>query len=287
MRTLYVIGNGFDLAHGLPTKYEDFHKWLQKNGYQQFIDMFEQLYNNVLDTKGKWCDIERALGEYDLNEVYEWDMNYQYCNTDLTSYQLCKNVKTVVVSLQNLLIEWAQSIQLANVKKIQNIYKIEKENSVFLSFNYTKTLERVYGIGESSILHIHGDVDNPNNIIIGYKGKHYQSRDDVPFTSMNEKEKAKLIIHNELRRYIKDTTYQIEKNHLFFDSLTDVKYVNVIGHSCADVDKPYFDRITDSIKEDALWSLYYHDINEKNYFEDFIEVLLKDKENMKKRLIQQ
>jgi hypothetical protein len=28
-RTLYVIGNGFDLAHGLPTSYAQFHKFLE------------------------------------------------------------------------------------------------------------------------------------------------------------------------------------------------------------------------------------------------------------------
>ena len=31
MKNLYVIGNGFDIAHGLPSRYIDFKEWLQNN----------------------------------------------------------------------------------------------------------------------------------------------------------------------------------------------------------------------------------------------------------------
>lgn len=34
MKNLFIIGNGFDLAHNLKTSYEDFHKYL-KNKYPQ------------------------------------------------------------------------------------------------------------------------------------------------------------------------------------------------------------------------------------------------------------
>lgn len=29
---LYIIGNGFDLKHGMSTKYSDFKRWLFDNG---------------------------------------------------------------------------------------------------------------------------------------------------------------------------------------------------------------------------------------------------------------
>ena len=28
MRSLFILGNGFDLAHGMPTRYSDFRKYL-------------------------------------------------------------------------------------------------------------------------------------------------------------------------------------------------------------------------------------------------------------------
>ncbi|MBO4594898.1 MAG: hypothetical protein J5697_04280 [Clostridia bacterium] len=34
-----------------------------------------------------------------------------------------------------------------------------EENDLFLTFNYTKTLEKIYSINESSVCHIHGTVN--------------------------------------------------------------------------------------------------------------------------------
>ncbi|WP_375104117.1 AbiH family protein [Paenibacillus sp. RS8] len=31
MNSLFIIGNGFDLAHGMKTSYEDFHEYLKEN----------------------------------------------------------------------------------------------------------------------------------------------------------------------------------------------------------------------------------------------------------------
>lgn len=36
---LVVIGNGFDLYHGLPSKYSDFAKWLIQNDQDLFESM--------------------------------------------------------------------------------------------------------------------------------------------------------------------------------------------------------------------------------------------------------
>lgn len=38
--TLYIIGNGFDLAHGMATRYSDFKRWLIKKGR---IDVIQEL----------------------------------------------------------------------------------------------------------------------------------------------------------------------------------------------------------------------------------------------------
>ena len=39
-RKLYIIGNGFDIHHGLKTGYADFHKWLQQQkGYSSVEEM--------------------------------------------------------------------------------------------------------------------------------------------------------------------------------------------------------------------------------------------------------
>ena len=42
--TLYIIGNGFDMAHGLNTSYWNFREYLDIN-YPEFLYEFERLYN--------------------------------------------------------------------------------------------------------------------------------------------------------------------------------------------------------------------------------------------------
>ena len=47
--------------------------------------------------------------------------------------------------------KWAKSIEISHHKVISL-----NPNSIFLTFNYTDTLEELYAIPENQILHIHG-----------------------------------------------------------------------------------------------------------------------------------
>lgn len=44
MKTLYIIGNGFDIAHKLDTSYWDFRVYLART-YPEFLQEFEHMYN--------------------------------------------------------------------------------------------------------------------------------------------------------------------------------------------------------------------------------------------------
>ena len=43
MKTLYIIGNGFDRAHGLETSYWDFRTYLKDNA-EEFLENLEHIY---------------------------------------------------------------------------------------------------------------------------------------------------------------------------------------------------------------------------------------------------
>lgn len=43
-KSLYIIGNGFDRAHGLKTSYWDFRTYLEENHWE-FLLAFEKLYD--------------------------------------------------------------------------------------------------------------------------------------------------------------------------------------------------------------------------------------------------
>lgn len=44
MKTLYIIGNGFDITHKLDTSYWDFRVYLART-YPEFLQEFEHMYN--------------------------------------------------------------------------------------------------------------------------------------------------------------------------------------------------------------------------------------------------
>lgn len=64
---LFIIGNGFDLAHGLKTKYEDFRKYLEENN-ENFLYRLEYMYGFCRESNKKyvekylWQDFEKNLG---------------------------------------------------------------------------------------------------------------------------------------------------------------------------------------------------------------------------------
>lgn len=59
--TLYIIGNGFDLMHRVPSSYYNFRDGLGKsNGLQYDLD-------TVLTAEDIWADFENALGTLNLD----------------------------------------------------------------------------------------------------------------------------------------------------------------------------------------------------------------------------
>ena len=53
-RTLYVFGNGFDIAHGIKTPYSAFREFLEKE-HEEFLTTFEAMYSiQPLDDTEPW-----------------------------------------------------------------------------------------------------------------------------------------------------------------------------------------------------------------------------------------
>lgn len=150
---LVIIGNGFDLAHGLPTKYTDFHNYLEKTN-PDCIDRLDSLF-----TFGEqWCDFENGLGHLKESAAQVILKSYLGIHT------------TIKDEIQKSFASWVTSIEKNNnaTKK----YELSKEDE-YLSFNYTHTLHRSYGINEKNIKYIHGCIGlgliDSKQIIFGHK----------------------------------------------------------------------------------------------------------------------
>lgn len=68
MKTLYILGNGFDIAHGLKTKYSDFYKYLLENkDTQTFLYNIINAYGTYDDEW--WNTFEENLGDGSWFEI--------------------------------------------------------------------------------------------------------------------------------------------------------------------------------------------------------------------------
>ena len=71
---LWIIGNGFDRVHQLPTGYSDYYKYLLATGEEWMANMLEFFFGNVSGHPGNilWSQLGKALGIYSIDAIYEF-----------------------------------------------------------------------------------------------------------------------------------------------------------------------------------------------------------------------
>jgi hypothetical protein len=63
---LYIIGNGFDLWHGIPSSYAQFKEYVR----QRDRDLFDAV-ERYLPADEDWSDLEAALAEIDVDSIID------------------------------------------------------------------------------------------------------------------------------------------------------------------------------------------------------------------------
>lgn len=198
---ILVIGNGFDLAHGLPTKYTDFLDWTKKmedeycknppskddiSNIFDFIignSWIEYFYQCDMHGSENWIDFECEIGnvimslDMDMGNEGIYSKVYELTNDFLAEKYLVdegemysfKDIRDVLIADLNELIRGFEIYLYDYIRKVE-IKKISPDIKSLdidhiLSFNYTDTYERVYG--KENIIeydYIHGKADSNNTI---------------------------------------------------------------------------------------------------------------------------
>ena len=306
---LYIIGNGFDQAHDLKTSYWDFRCYLERYA-EDFLIEFERLYSqypydpdeyHVSSEKRKeaikrhndalynclWKSFEASIGqpsecEFDticdstIDEMNELESGPIGIKDTLSQY--FEEQFGFVTKLQGYLLKWAELIRLNKAGAKKN--EIKNSRDLFLTFNYTPTLERVYGVPQSNICHIHGGIPPYCNTapVIGHgnkmaiqKWKKLKQEYDNMFDEGGSSKCA--AISNFYQRTLKDTDKYLTMNYSFFQKIRDVEEVVVIGHSLGEVDLPYFKKIIEFAGKDIPWTVVYHSESEKDNMENKVKEL--------------
>jgi hypothetical protein len=173
---LYLIGNGFDLAHKLPTKYSSF---IDSNPekYEKYYGVFKgQDWNHIEKTIGdkilnKKEEIEELINRIDADEIAEEIISsygtneygeieyYGYEHEELGElFDDLNELTELIESFEEDFKQYLKDNISYNFISISSLANCIEQNSIFISFNYTSTLEKVYGINE--VKHIHGNLDD-------------------------------------------------------------------------------------------------------------------------------
>lgn len=268
---LFIIGNGFDLAHGLETSYWNFRQYLKDIDWS-YLQSLEEMYGFYIGSSGDaskeylWRDFETNLSNIDETSIIEQGENielgleWEDIGVEDTLYDYWEGQYRFIERLNDFVMSWIKQVDI-NIQRITDSINTE---DLFITFNYTLLLEKVYGIDKYNILHIHGSIDEDDNFpVIGHgnKDKIVEMQEIYTKSGKNFYEKKSAIysaVANYYARTLKDVDYFISTNKYFFSRLNDIESIHIIGHSLGDVDMPYFREIYNNVSEDTIWHIYYY-----------------------------
>lgn len=275
---LYIIGNGFDLNHGMKTSYSHYKEFLINNyskiarGYESFNYLSLEKPND-----SKWADIEAALS-IDYNALMD-DALYGYPSYENDSDSKWDDIKIDLEEETEFISsftgecfgDWLCGFMTIEAKRKFAL----DERDFYLTFNYTDTLEQVYGIPSEHILHIHGQFSRIKNVY-----NNPMARKEIQFGTphLNSEE-----VYNELEnrygrddffsvsiepgiidicKFIEKSSKSLQGNYEKLNSFLcekELTEVIVMGHSLNSADYAYYSDILLPKLRDKIWIFYMRD----------------------------
>lgn len=269
--TLYILGNGFDVAHGIKSTYANFRAFEISRDNQRFVNLMDIFFSNQTDF---WSDVETALGHYDEDSIIdfcnpeeEFDMDHPTRSEAAYSDSPDNIFQPLLKDLKSEFREWVDSIEIKNAEKILSLSK----DAYYLTFNYTDTLEAIYHIPSNNVFHIHGLRQSKDEYIVGHSNfRNEEFTFDNSDVYFKQATRAKVI--GWMNGLYKDANAIINRNSDYFNGLNDVKQIIVLGHSLNMVDLPYFLRIVEATGTDASWKFSFYGTQDINNINNFIKI---------------
>lgn len=267
MTRLFVIGNGFDIKHGLKTNYKIFKNEVAKNDLKLFeiINKAEKVYNerNPYNTSNEWSNFEELLRYIDFA-----DYNSNYINNPIklrsknNNSNILNNNNKIIDDINKQFNKWVSKVKL----KISGKSKKINNDNYYLSFNYTKVLQKKYNINKKNINQIHLCKSSSRPYIFGMK----KIEEDKSFSS-NFKGSLNEIINDTSNIFEKPVDKIIDEGLVNYKNLKEIYFW---GFSLSDVDKPYIEKIFDNNKntiEKIYLCKHQFDRSDKEHFVEFLK----------------
>lgn len=289
MSSLFIAGNGFDVAHGIPTQYSEFRSFIIQK-YPEALELRDEvvcledfgkidpnefaaeILLNAMDKAAgeNWCNFEDALAYINFDNKFPLP-NHKENETDEEDQMLMQQYLLYMDMLtsgfincskiwQDLFRLWIKEIQSTidrgNYQSKASLLKLFSDPEMqFFSFNYTKTLQKLYGV--KKVIHIHNRVGQ--KLIFG----HDKSGKVGLYQNMNYEDGPNIsssFLDDMVLSFKKDTASPMKKYANFFRSLNcNIDRVYSYGFSYGKVDRVYIKEIISRISENTLWLFTEHE----------------------------
>ena len=258
--TLYIIGNGFDLHHGLNTSYKNFRDNVvlkAPNLWKQLTD----IYGDDVTKNMWWSDFEAKLADINYNHLLNSDNGVAMGGMKVQNF--------LTGQLPPLFGKWIKSINLNIVP--ENELDIDKD-ALFFTFNYSLVLEIIYEVNKDNIWHIHNSIEEVDKIIVGHDSDLNTLISNYNLNRGN-KQYNSWIVDNIIpfaAEGAKDVEKRIADNMENFNKYSNIKHIISMGFSFNEIDMPYIKAIISSNynKNDIDWTIYYNQEGEDDIIID-------------------
>ncbi|HHQ1151277.1 TPA: bacteriophage abortive infection AbiH family protein [Listeria innocua] len=293
MSNLFIIGNGFDISHGIPSSYNDFREYLittypEANHDELIVPEPHLAYNDsyffdenevagfviyILDqAEGEdWKDVETSMGNLDFTEYfdqfeqdYDESSDYEWRQA-ADKEDLANNLIVPTSKIKELFSEWINTICLDNVCENEDFSSFFENPIDILSFNYTETIEQVYGVQD--VCHIHGM--QGEELLFG----HGDDTDHSDYYMIRQLG-AQDVLSDIDRKLKKETWKALSSNAYFFNGLLEKNVSDIYSHgfSFSSVDRIYLKKIFEIIDTcNITW--YFNDYDSKTKINDYENIL--------------
>lgn len=251
MSKLYIIGNGFDLKHDLPSSYCDFAKFCKTTNCELF-ETINLLFPQI-SIENLWSNFEEGLGQVDLKRLY--DFFYIPYKANIRDDKFLELQEKLRLCFR----DWV--ISLKKLTGILQKHYVFDDNDCFVSFNYTDTLETGYDIKSNRILHIHGfakpeDEDFYADYIFGHKQSPQKNEENIDSFDYLSKD-----LINRLRKDFQIQQLE-DKICLWKQDCITLEKIVVLGHSLNEIDDDYMQELI-TLLPNIPWSVEYFDYEDK------------------------
>lgn len=269
MRTLYIIGNGFDLHFNLKTKTYNFENYLKNQTIYNGVDNASDVFNSY---GVNWYEYEQSLNDIDLDEIEsqneikpdylsdrESDRDGGIVNMQMYVGSLSEAIRS---ALEQMVISANEDALVLSEDFLAP--KLFEVGDAILTFNYTSTIEILFEVPDSvPIFHIHGCYEQGTPLVFGYRNN--QNSYVKTWPDMDEDNWDYYVAQQ--REVVYDFYSSLEKK-LEIDKLVSfllkcgkMDRVVVLGHSMSPVDYEYMEKV-DATLNPRIWEISYYNEND-------------------------